>query len=97
MKYFLLQQDDNYADEFDISGFILKQGKSKKEVLESLVSEEVEFPCERYFGTNESVEYNSKVDYFDTITVTELTKSEYKLIEKLFGCSYGTFIDLSEY
>ena len=33
MKYFLITQDGNYADEFDVSGFRLVKFKSEKEIL----------------------------------------------------------------
>jgi len=42
------------------------------------------------FGTNESLTFYSKEDYFSNLNIQEITEEEYLIIKKLFGTSFGT-------
>ena len=96
MKYFIATESGNYADEFDLEKMQLVKAKSREEALERVFAdaladdEEEEWPKEFYFGTNEAVEYDSKEELFEAISLQELTKQEYDTIEKYLGTSFGT-------
>ena len=96
MKYFLITQDGNYADEFDVSGFRLVKFKSEKDLLDSLKpTEDIDkWPKELYFGSNASIEYNDLEEYLGSFGISELKESEYKIIEKFLGTEYGHFLTL---
>ena len=95
MKYFLVTKNEDYADEFDVEGFSIFEGESKQDILNQLTpSEDVSFPTERYFGTNEAIQYDDLKDYLESFEFKELTKEEYDTINKLFGGEFGTFLTL---
>lgn len=97
MKYFLVKFNDNYADEFDLEGFWLEKAESKEEVI-ILISNGFEsergnkYPVECYFGTNEYLQYNNIEDYLSVLNISEITKEEYDVLQKLFGGSFGQVI-----
>lgn len=97
MKKFLITQSACWADEFDTEGFCIREANSKKEVIDSLVHPETEFPVERYFGTNESHEFQDKKEFLETLEVKEITDDEYKTLKKLFGKEFGIMITLEDY
>lgn len=91
MKNFLVKEDGNWADEFDLAGFKILKKESLSKVKESLIDGR-EFPCEIYFGTNEAQEYSSKKEFFADLTIKEITEEEYRLLKKLFpGCDSYAF------
>lgn len=54
---------------------------------------------ERYFGTNEALQWESVQDYLSSLEITEISQEEYNTIDKLFG-EYGTIffpLDNDEY
>lgn len=90
MKYFIVKQSGNYADEFDTEGFFLAEGKNLKEVRKSLEpSEDTVFPAEVYFGTNEAIEFEDLEEYLDSFEITEITKQQYDAIGDVIGDSFG--------
>ena len=74
MKYFIVQETSDYADEFDIEGFKLYQGDSEKEiqlkVLDQFKNYEgiIEYPLNLYFGTNECQTYKTLEDLLKDLT-----------------------------
>lgn len=91
--------DDNYADEFDISGFRVFTDPEYMAWMNDL--QKKQFPIECYFGTNESIEYKNLEAYKNRLTLESISKDEYNILKKLFPClnhgAYGHFIDPSEY
>jgi hypothetical protein len=89
MKYYLVKYEDNYADEFDIQGFRIFTEVELK-AFKTLVKT-AKYPQEVYFGTNESISYDSFTDY---------TEEEASLLTKLFGydttTEYGFFLNPEE-
>lgn len=94
MKNYIVKFDDNYADEFDMEGFRLFKAESEDAIKDSLVDERVTFPCERYFGTNEAMDYDSKEQYFNAISIVEISEEEFNIISKYFPRGFGTFLTL---
>jgi len=101
-KMLLVKYDCNYADEFDIAGFIVM---TQSEWLKHITGVERHFQqwdnehapdrwgnrqgIEVYFGTNEQIIYEGFESYRRSFEVTELSDSDYETLKKLFGKSYG--------
>ena len=97
MKKYLIKQNCDYADEFDTYRFFIKEGNSKKEVLESLINKKCKFPVERYFGTNEAIEFDSKEEFFNSFEVEEISEYQYDVLKQLFDGEFGTVLTLEDY
>ena len=112
----LIKFDSNYADEFDTEGFIVM---SQSEWLKHITHVEKHFEkwnkthepdrwgnrhgIEVYFGTNESMIYETFDCYRRSFKVAELSESDYEVLKRLFGKSYGpikngmvTMIDIED-
>lgn len=103
MNYFLIKEDDNYADEFDIEGFKIEKSKLsiedyKKNLLLEVLMERGDydeddneipgkFPLEFYFGTNEAIEIRDEKDFWRVVSVEPISKAEYDTLKKLFPTS----------
>ena len=87
-KHFLVIENSNYADEFDLQGYRLFKANSEEE-LKELLLEDRDFPEEFYFGTNECIEIDSEEEFFDCLDIQEISKEQYKVLEKLLGDSFG--------
>jgi hypothetical protein len=87
--------EGDYADEFYVNGFVVVTSDSWKEYLESL--NEMEFPIEKYFGTNESMEFESAQSYLDQIDVKGVTDEEFAVFKKFFGKSYSDDISFGKF
>ncbi len=101
-KMVLVKYDCNYADEFDLEGFVVM---SQLEWLKHITSVEKHFQkwdsehepdrwgnregIEVYFGTNEQIIYEGFESYRRSFEVTELSDTDYKTLERLFGKTYG--------
>lgn len=93
MKYFLIEQSCNWADEFDMNGFWLGESEDEEELIKSILKDFLEehgdFPVETYFGTNEAMEFENENDYLATLSIREITKNEFNVINNVLGGSYG--------
>ena len=93
MKYFLIEQSCNYADEFDMEGFWVDEGITEQEVLDKILNNFIEengdFPVESYFGSNEAMIFEDESEYLDTISIKEITKNDYDVIINILGGGYG--------
>jgi hypothetical protein len=100
MKYFLVKENGNYADEFDLEAMQLFEAETKEEIADSLLSDhmecdedeedcEEEWPKEFYFGTNEAATFEDKEDFLSSLDIKEISKEEYKTLERLLGTSFG--------
>src|SRR5579864_8481203 len=133
-KLLLIKYDSNYADEFDVDGFVVWT-QSKWEAHKAAVTtwfanrakkrgEKPELPphndpkyweiydqvrkfergeeVERYFGTNEAVNYHSAEDYLRCFKTTEITAEEHEVLKRLFGeawrqdIRFGMFLSLED-
>ena len=98
--YVLVKYYDQWADEFDIHGFFVTTEKEWNKILDDL-DKKTSYPQERYFGTNEFVEFASFEDFYNRLTVKSISEDEFITLGRLFaigqttkegGFTYGTFI-----
>ena len=94
MKYFIVKQQCDYADEFYTNGLQLFEAESRQKLIKDLVPEDIKFPTEKWFGTNEAIEFYTKEDYLNSLKITEITEEEYKITQKVVGIIFGTFFNL---
>lgn len=133
-KLLLIKFDSNYADEFDVDGFVVwtaakweahkaavtayfdnrakRRGPKPElpphtdpkyyEVYDKVRKWERGEEVERYFGTNEAVNFSGAEDYFRCFKTTEITPEEHDVLKKLFGESwredvrFGMFLSLED-
>lgn len=94
-KKLLIKFDNNYADEFDVEGFlVLSQSdwEKHKELAKKVFKQKGDVDVG--FGTNEAVNYYSLEGYLDSFKVKEITQEQYQVLWDLFGVhtkeySYG--------
>lgn len=94
-KQLLLKYSNNYADEFDVEGFLVLSASAwekHKELAAKVFQKQSD--VEVGFGTNESINYYSLEDYLGSFKVTEITQEQYQVLWDLFGVhtdsySYG--------
>jgi hypothetical protein len=79
----------NWADEFDVYGFHIFSDEDWKEYLSFL--DDITYPRERYFGTNESVEFSSKEEYLQQLRITDISKDEEVVLRRFFPYGFGKF------
>lgn len=82
----LIQFSSNYADEFDVEGFIVlpeKEWEAHKAAVALRFEEQEEI--EIYFGTNESMIYESLDSYLCCFRTTVLSDEEHAVLQKLFN------------
>lgn len=84
-KPLLIKLHRNWADEFDVEGFVVMDASAWEEHKAlAKVEFEKKGSIERYFGTNESLDFGSLEDYLDSFAVLELTMEEYEVFKKFF-------------
>lgn len=83
----LVQTHENWADEMDIYGYRILTFKQYEKRIEELQEEfeEAEGAYMWWIGTNEEIEYENFQQFFDTLTVTELTAEEAKALIATLG------------
>ena len=79
----LLTFGSNYADEFDLEGFIVVEDKDWVEYRKQL--SKITKPFELYFGTNECFDFNDGGDLISSIEVKHIYAKEVAAIKRLFG------------
>ena len=87
-NYYLVKFYDNWADEMYIEGFDIITKEEKKQ-FDKAINEDLVFPVEVYFGTNEENTYESAEDVLNCYTFTPLLDEEAETIKKFFGNAYG--------
>ncbi len=89
-KYYLLKFDQDYADEFSVYGTkVVTEEKLEegKESAKKLFAGKRNI--ERYFGTNEAVEWYDYNDYMRSIKATEISQEQYDVLLKLGLDKFG--------
>ena len=86
-KNYLVEFNDNYADEFDVDEFVVMDGNRLHNIFDKLENydERISF----YFGTNEDLEYDCGQDFLDRLTIKEISDSDNQVLLKLFGGGFG--------
>ena len=96
-KYYLMQFNDNYCDEFDVQGFsliTLDQYKMYEFVVNNV---------NKYYGSytvgigsNEDIEYQTLSEFLSCIKVSEISTNDYRSINTYFGNNYGLVYPISD-
>jgi hypothetical protein len=80
----------NCSDEFDVYGFKIFSGKDLIEFLDHI--ENLKYPYQEGFGTNDILLFESHKDALLSLTVKgPITQEHALLIEVTFGKEYGKF------
>jgi len=95
MNYYILEFEDDWADEMDIKGFMLfEEDKNAEDFLQNIkdgvINNYGETDIEIYFGSNESNTYDTADDFMEKLKLTEISKEEYNAIKKYFPIGMGT-------
>lgn len=97
MKYYLCTFADNWADEMDLTGFVILS-EIEKDIVMASIRKQYKNGGTICFGTNEDNEYGSLSEIMDTLDFKEITAVEYNAIKKAFGVtSFGEIGPLSVY
>lgn len=83
----LVQWDSNWADEMDVTGFVIITQKEASELKKKLREKKQSFDL--YIGTNEEIEYENGKELLDQLTFTKLKPEEAATLEKHLGDCYG--------
>ncbi len=95
MKYYLCTFADNWADEMDLTGFVILT-EIEKDIAMAAMRKEYKHGGTVNFGTNQENEYSSLSEIMDTLDFKEITAVEYNAIKKAFGAiSFGEIGPLS--
>jgi hypothetical protein len=95
LNYYLIKERNNWADEINIEGFVVIETEDIEQWKEDLISDQLlefeqeDFPIEISIGTNESIEFKSKKEVFDTLEITEISMVQYQFFKKHFKRSFG--------
>ena len=86
MAYFLVKEDQDYSDEFNLQGFIVMASENTDTLKGDLLSNaDIEgFPATKYFGTNEEIEVKSEAAFFKALKIRKITEEEFNVLVKLF-------------
>ena len=85
MSKVLVKYSEDYADEFQVSGFCLME----KEEWEQYVKDASEgtWPQCQYFGTNEGIQWDSAEDHLDAFSVVNISDTEAEFLKNIFDGS----------
>lgn len=87
MSKVLVKWSSNYADEFDVDGFVLMDESVWNEAKEKIPKYEDEISIG--FGTNEEIEYSNGQEFFNDLSAQVLSNLEAGIIEQTIGGSFG--------
>lgn len=79
---FLVKFRCNYADEFDMKGFMVVDSHIWNDYVNRLTDADV--AKEFYFGTNDAFDFYDKEDYLRNFTWSEVSESELETLKKFF-------------
>lgn len=88
MRYYLYTFEDIWANEMNVAGFMILNELEKDSLL-TQIKKEFKKGGSISFGTNEDNEYDSLQDVMNCITIKEISKTEYDVIKKTLGTSFG--------
>lgn len=80
----LLKFHKNWADEFDVSGFIALEEQEWKEYKDKVTEIIGNNGFEYGFGTNQSLDFNSAEDYLGEFQEVKISDEEYSFLKKHF-------------
>lgn len=82
---FLIKFERNWADEFDVSGFVALPEQEWEEYKIKFREIVRNSKFEYYFGTNQSIEWNGTDEYLNDFKVSEISSDEYNFLLKNFS------------
>lgn len=82
MKYFLIKESRDYADEFDTHGVTVRTSESKEKLKQQITDDFEEYGEELYFGSNECHLIESPQELLGALQIEEITKEEYEVFLK---------------
>lgn len=93
----LVKFTEDYADEFDISGFrVMTETKWNSHIADVRLT--AKWPQSKYFGSNEGIEWASFDDYLRAFKVVPITPEQAEFLDSAFSVSdRGNFLQLDEY
>lgn len=87
MTKVLIKHKDNWADEIDLEGFSIMDSEAWNKKKEEISKIAKSFTV--YVGTNEEIDYNNGNEFLKTLTVNEISDSEFEFLKKNFGVEFG--------
>ncbi len=87
-QYVLIKGCSNYSDEFDCEFFRIEL-KDKWVKFQAIV-EKYFSPFKIWFGTNESVEFQSYQHWCNSFVASEISEHDYNFLKGKFGTEFGT-------
>jgi hypothetical protein len=87
-QWYIVKYADNWADEMDIQGFMVIPEKELKQWKKRIPS--------RFtfgLGTNESIEYQSKKQFLDTVMIEKITTEKAMVLFELFSHKHARCLD----
>ena len=85
---YLIKFQSDYADEFDVYGFValssLKDFNKQLSFAQTFWEEYPGREVEVGFGTNESFRYDNYDSFYESFEVVEITPEEFKMLQRLF-------------
>lgn len=86
MAYFLIKEDQDYSDEFNLQGFMVIASENTDTLKGDLLNNaDIEkFPATKYFGSNEMVEVEDEYQFWEALEIQEITEEEFNVLLKLF-------------
>lgn len=96
MAKVIVKWESNYADEMDISGFVLMDKADANIWKKKIKTIEDQFTI--YVGTNEDIEYGSGEELLSEIKIQNISDAEYEAIINAVGKEFGftNFLDAVE-
>jgi len=74
----------DYADEFDVYGFMVVDNTVWESYVDRLTDEDFSDGMEFGFGTNEALTFLDKKDYLSTFKCSEISNKEFITLNKFF-------------
>lgn len=100
MTYTILKFDDNYADEFDVEGFVVVKSEFAKKWLELVGS--FKYSLSFGFGSNEANEYDNGANFVTNVSSMVITDEEANVLANIFKnsseyCNIVTKYGIADY
>jgi hypothetical protein len=99
MNYLLIKYKKDYADEFDVKGFMVSNEDDWNKHLSDVKRYFDLNPhtVERYFGSNEFVVYNDFEEYKRSFEIVNITSEEAETLNKLFNGTFGDVLLIEDF
>lgn len=94
VKYLLITYDEDWADEFNVTGLWVTTDEEFGETLKDVDTEDDDTFVEIYFGTNEAIEVTPH-EFTSCLNIHEISAQTYLDLVKTISYKFGT-IDIPE-